>query len=277
MATVEIRRVGTRGERRTFLTFPWRIYRGDPLWVPPLLPDRAGGHRSAAGRLLQARRCEFFIAWRGRQPVGTICCAEDRVANASRGWKDGVIGFFECVDDDAVAAGAVRSRGRLGARPGAGHALRAVQPGLRGWLRRADRRPRPAARAPLRPHARPTIQRFFEAYGFEPARAITWPSPSTSTSRRRRLQRLARLAERVRARGHYRVRGGRSGALGRGGRSGPGPDEPALAHLPDFMPWERPALDALLAPFRQIADPELVLFAERPLGRRSASSRASRT
>ena len=36
----------------------------------------------------------------------------------------------------------------------------------------------------------------------------------------------------------------------------------ALAHLPGFVPWERSALEASLAPFRDIADPELILFAE---------------
>ncbi len=33
--------VRTPREKRLFLTFPWRIFRGDPLWVPPLLPDLA--------------------------------------------------------------------------------------------------------------------------------------------------------------------------------------------------------------------------------------------
>ena len=41
MSSVSIRPVRTAQERRIFLTFPWRIYRQDPLWVPPLLPERA--------------------------------------------------------------------------------------------------------------------------------------------------------------------------------------------------------------------------------------------
>ncbi|MEE9615468.1 MAG: GNAT family N-acetyltransferase, partial [Anaerolineae bacterium] len=36
----------------------------------------------------------------------------------------------------------------------------------------------------------------------------------------------------------------------------------ALAHLPDHIGWHRDALEASLAPFRDIADPELILFAE---------------
>jgi len=36
----------------------------------------------------------------------------------------------------------------------------------------------------------------------------------------------------------------------------------SMAHLPDFRPWEREAVAGLLKPFRKIADPELILFAE---------------
>jgi GNAT superfamily N-acetyltransferase len=36
----------------------------------------------------------------------------------------------------------------------------------------------------------------------------------------------------------------------------------ALAHLPDFIPWTPAMIHELLSPFKQIADPELILFAE---------------
>jgi len=41
MTGVVVRPVNTPRERKIFLTFPWRIFKGDPLWVPPLLPDWA--------------------------------------------------------------------------------------------------------------------------------------------------------------------------------------------------------------------------------------------
>ena len=36
----------------------------------------------------------------------------------------------------------------------------------------------------------------------------------------------------------------------------------SMAHLPDFRPWEREAVAGLLEPFKSIADPDLILFAE---------------
>ena len=40
MNAIEVRKVQTRREKNIFITFPWHIYRSDPLWVPPLLPER---------------------------------------------------------------------------------------------------------------------------------------------------------------------------------------------------------------------------------------------
>ena len=183
MATLDIRKVGTRGERRVFLTFPWRIYRGDPLWVPPLLPDRAAATDPQRGAFFKHGDAEFFIAWRGREPVGTICCAEDRAANATRTWRDSLIGFFECMDDDAVAAalfdhaaGWARARG-LDTLYGPFNLDYEDAYGV--LLEGRDRPP-----ALLCGHTPPYYPRFFDAYGFEPARGTTWRTPSTSTSRR---------------------------------------------------------------------------------------------
>ncbi len=261
MTPIEIRPITSQRERRTFLTFPWRIYRGDPLWVPPLLPDRAAAIDPQRGAFFHRGDAECFLAWRGREPVGAICCAEDRFANASRAWRDSLIGFFECIDDDAVAAalfdhaaGWARARG-LDTLYGP---INLDYEDAYGVLLEGRDRP-PAI---LCGHTPPYYQRFFEAYGFEPARGQNLAFAIDIDPAAPQLQRAARLAERVRARGRFRVRGADLGQwdaeidrvhvlLNR-----------ALAHLPDFAPWERATLSAQMEPFRRIADPELILFAE---------------
>jgi len=256
-----IRQVANARERRTFLTFPWRIYRGDPLWVPPLLPEREKVIDPRRGAWFEQGDAEFFIAWRGGEPVGTICCAEDRASHAAHPWKDAVIGFFECVEDEAVAralfdhaAGWARGRG-LDALLGP---FNLDYEDAYGVL--IEGRDRPSAI--LCGHTPPYYQGFFERYGFEPARGDNLAFAIDLDLAAPPMQRLARLAERVRSRGRYRVRGADLAHL----------DEEAdrillmlnrcMAHLPGFVPWERTALDALLAAFKQIADPELILFAE---------------
>jgi hypothetical protein len=90
-------------ERRLFLTLPWRIYKGDPLWVPPLLPERAKSIDPKRGMFFKDSYAELFIAWQNGRPAGSIACAEDRNTTRARGFGECMIGFFECVDDYAVA------------------------------------------------------------------------------------------------------------------------------------------------------------------------------
>ncbi|NDC64907.1 MAG: N-acetyltransferase, partial [Planctomycetia bacterium] len=37
MAELTVRPVETRAEQKRFVNLPWRIYRDDPCWMPPLV------------------------------------------------------------------------------------------------------------------------------------------------------------------------------------------------------------------------------------------------
>lgn len=100
---VQVREVATRSDRRAFLRLPWRLYRGDPNWVPPLL--------SSVGRILDAKRNPFYqhaesrlyLAWRGRRPVGRVIATVDRLYNDYHHETMGFWGFFECENDPEAA------------------------------------------------------------------------------------------------------------------------------------------------------------------------------
>ena len=95
--------VVTSRRRRAFLLFPWRIYRDDPRWVPPVLSERAARLDPARNPLFEHGEAEPFVAVRDGRVVGTIAAAVDRRANQSHHEQVAVFGFFECVDDYAVA------------------------------------------------------------------------------------------------------------------------------------------------------------------------------
>lgn len=255
--------VRSKTERQVFLTFPWRILKSDPMWVPPLLPDWAERIDPTRGVFFQRGTADFFIAWQGGQPVGTICAAEDREANAACGTREALFGFFHFIESYPVME-ALLARAREWARV---HDLVTLTGPFNldyedsyGILVAGRDRP-PAL---LCGHTPPYYLEFVERYGFGPARGdnlafaldISIPSPA--------LDELTRMAERVRARRRFIIR-------------------PAdldhwenelehilvlmnlsLAHLPDFRPWRREVVFNSLAPFRKIVDPELVLFAEDP-------------
>ncbi|MBN1538407.1 MAG: GNAT family N-acetyltransferase [Anaerolineales bacterium] len=260
MNAIEIHPMRSNREQRIFLQFPWRIYRGDPLWVPPLIPERRKVINPQQGAFFKRGEAEFFIAWRDGKPVGTICCAEDHVTNQQRGTSDCMIGFFECVNDEAVA----RAMFQYAINWAKHRQLKALfgpfnldyEDSYGVLIEGYDQPP-----ALLCGHNPPYYRSFFENFGFSPARGknLAYAVKLIDTPA---LQRLSRLANWVRRNRNIQVRGSDlqhwddeidkvHTLLNR-----------ALRHLPDFIPWQREALLASLEPFKDIADPELVLFAE---------------
>jgi GNAT superfamily N-acetyltransferase len=111
-------------------------------------------------------------------------------------------------------------------------------------------------------HTPPYYQQFMERFGFEPARGDNLAYEMDTDMNTPVRKRVFRLAERVRKRGRITVRGADLAHWGEEIDRVYHLINIALAHLPDFIGWHRDALEASLLPFRDIVDPELVLFAE---------------
>ena len=65
MPTITIKRVQSAAQRRQYATFPWKVYRDDPLWVPPLLPERLKQLNPRKGTFFSHGEAEFFMAYQG--------------------------------------------------------------------------------------------------------------------------------------------------------------------------------------------------------------------
>ena len=102
MAGVEVVAVEEKGLRE-FIELPYQLYRDDPYWAPPL--------RIAVKELLDRRKhpfysnadAEFFVARSAGRTVGRIAAIVDRAHNRFHEEDAGFFGFFECVNDPAVA------------------------------------------------------------------------------------------------------------------------------------------------------------------------------
>ena len=96
---IEVRPVTSSRQKRQFLTYPWQIYRADPLWVPPLLGEREKATDPQRGTFFKGGYADFFLAYRDGSLAGTICCSHEHGGDPS----ECSLGFFECVNDYAVA------------------------------------------------------------------------------------------------------------------------------------------------------------------------------
>ncbi|KPK24316.1 MAG: hypothetical protein AMJ70_02200 [Dehalococcoidia bacterium SG8_51_3] len=96
---------------KLFADFPWRLYRGDPCWIPPLRADLLGNRFLGMTGLLTPRHpyhqhaeVTHFLARCDGQAVGRISAAINHRFNDYHGTRIGFFGFFEVIDDYEVAS-----------------------------------------------------------------------------------------------------------------------------------------------------------------------------
>ncbi|MGB3494315.1 MAG: hypothetical protein WBA57_16425 [Elainellaceae cyanobacterium] len=108
-ATFDIRPVATDGDRELFLDVPQHVYANDPNWVPPIRSSIAKEF-SSTNTFFEYGTLQQFIALRpdsaGKpQPIGRIVAAINRRLIERENQPVGLIGYFECINDFAVAQG----------------------------------------------------------------------------------------------------------------------------------------------------------------------------
>ena len=116
MSRLEIRAVTTARDRRAFLDYPWRLYAGDPNWIPPLRGERKGLIGYASHPFYERNDSQTFLALRDGEPVGVVAAILNRVYNeyhSRNGTTDhtGFFGFYDSIDDPDVARGLFAAAG----------------------------------------------------------------------------------------------------------------------------------------------------------------------
>jgi GNAT superfamily N-acetyltransferase len=104
MPQLTVQPVTSRRDLRAFVRFPWRVYRGDPNWVPPLIAEQLRTLDPAHNPFFQRADVALFLARRGREVVGRVAAFLDRGAVERPDEPVGGFGFFEVVEEYPVAA-----------------------------------------------------------------------------------------------------------------------------------------------------------------------------
>jgi len=105
VSNLVVRPVVTRRQQRQFLHLPWKLYRGDPNWIPPL--------RTNQKELVGYKRHPFhddaevqtFLALRDGEPCGRVAAIVNHGHNRRYKEQRGFWGFFESIDEIEVATG----------------------------------------------------------------------------------------------------------------------------------------------------------------------------
>ena len=100
---LEIRPVASNSDLNTFIKLPWRLYRNEPNWVPPLLFERKRFFDRDRNPFFRHAEAEYYLAWRDGRVVGRVTAHIDRHFNEFQHHDWGMFGFFECENDPEAA------------------------------------------------------------------------------------------------------------------------------------------------------------------------------
>lgn len=103
MSQIEISEVRSRADRTAFIKFPWKVYKHDPAWVPPLILERREFLDRKKHPFYQHGDAALFLARRKGEIVGRIMASDDSNYNALHQTNAGCFGLFDCIEDTDVS------------------------------------------------------------------------------------------------------------------------------------------------------------------------------
>ncbi len=100
--SVNIEQISNKKDLDEFIRFPWKVYQGDPNWVPPLLSEMKFIF-SDKNPFFKHAEAAYFLARRNGDVVGRVAAILERNHINIHNEQAGFFGFFECLPDPAIA------------------------------------------------------------------------------------------------------------------------------------------------------------------------------
>ncbi len=103
MSDVRIEKVASRSDLKRFIRFPWKVYAGDPNWVPPLIAEMRTKLDRAKNPFFEHAAMELFLARRGEEITGRVAAIVDENHNRVHGEKVVFFGLYESLNGPETA------------------------------------------------------------------------------------------------------------------------------------------------------------------------------
>lgn len=103
MSEITVKKVSSKSDLNEFIKFPWKIYKGDVHWVPPLLMEQKTLLDKQKNPFFKAAEADYFLAYRNGEIIGRIAAVKNDLHLKYHTDDSGQFGFFECINDQQVA------------------------------------------------------------------------------------------------------------------------------------------------------------------------------
>jgi hypothetical protein len=101
---VEVIEVKSKRDMTKFIKFPYKLFKHDKNWVPPLISDRKSFFSRKKNPFFRYARVKYFLAKKEGKIAGRIASIVNFNHNSFHEDKVGFFGFFDCINDYEVAS-----------------------------------------------------------------------------------------------------------------------------------------------------------------------------
>jgi len=268
---IQIVKVAANRQLKKFVTFPWKVYKNDPHWVPPLISSQLARLNSQHNPFFQQGEADIFMAMREDQIVGTIVPWMNHRTNTFLNMKVAGFGFFESIDDFHVSQILLQTACEWARKKDAtiirGPLYFSPQDSP-GVIVKGFEQPPPL----MCPHTPPYYAEFLERSGFQKHRdafAYRIDLHPFQHNTENLPSKLVHVANAVQERYHVEIRNLRIEDWNEELKSAMFIFNDALGYQREGVPMEENEFMKLASDLRHIVDPKLVFFAEvnnRPVG-----------
>lgn len=96
---IEVRQVETKQALKTFVKFPFTLYKDSKYWVPPIISQELATFDKKKNPVFNDAEAHFFLAYRNNQIVGRIAAIINWLEVNKQQQKKMRFGWFDTIDD----------------------------------------------------------------------------------------------------------------------------------------------------------------------------------
>jgi hypothetical protein len=96
---ISIKEIHSKKEIKTFVKFPFNIYKGSKYWVPPIINEEAKTFNKNTNPVFKNAEARFFLAYKNNEIVGRIAAIINWIEVNNQNVKKMRFGWFDFIDD----------------------------------------------------------------------------------------------------------------------------------------------------------------------------------
>lgn len=106
---INIKKVSSKRELKTFIRFNYELYKGNPYSVPDLYDDMLNTFSPKKNAAFEFCEAEYFLAYKNEKVVGRVVAIINHRANETWNKKEVRFGWIDFIDDEEVSASLLKA------------------------------------------------------------------------------------------------------------------------------------------------------------------------